>query len=220
MTTARWRTMALLGNCFHSEHSPWLCRLFLCSSFLCSLITFSSSKDSKSSTSSKFIRWSYFVIWFLAADLPFYLRGFDCLSVHLRLQVGPFVMLDWKIVKTRYFDAVVDLSVCPSVLRDGASLYTTLSQQDPEKSNITVGFFIVLYRIWALFTGTNKDKILSRALFEIFIKIDGLYPFFQCRFYWVFWKSFLTAYLNSWWNFHSFDRSHYIILSKNAISHF
>ena len=97
---------------------------------------------------------------------------------------------------------------------------TALSQQDPEKSNITVGFFIVLYRIWALFTGTNKDKILSRALFEIFIKIDGLYPFFQCRFYWVFWKSFLTAYLNSWWNFHSFDRSHYIILSKNAISHF
>ena len=97
---------------------------------------------------------------------------------------------------------------------------TTLSQQDPEKSNITVGFFIVLYRIWALFTGTNKDKILSRALFEIFIKIDGLYPFFQCRFYWVFWKSFLTAYLNSWWNFHSFDRSHYTILSKNAISHF
>ena len=104
------------------------------------------------------------------------------------------------------------------VLRD--SITTTLSQQDPEKSNITVGFFIVLYRIWALFTGTNKDKILSRALFEIFIKIDGLYPFFQCRFYWVFWKSFLTAYLNSWWNFHSFDRSHYIILSKNAISHF
>ena len=92
---------------------------------------------------------------------------------------------------------------------------TALSQQDPEKSNITVGFFIVLYRIWALFTGTNKDKILSRALFEIFIKIDGLYPFFQCRFYWVFWKSFLTAYLNSWWNFHSFDRSHYILLLRD-----
>ena len=100
------------------------------------------------------------------------------------------------------------------------SLATTLSQQDPEKSNITVGFFIVLYRIWALFAGTNKDKILSRALFEIFIKNWWFVPFFQCRFYWVFWKSFLTAYLNSWWNFHSFDRSHYTILSKNEIFHF
>ena len=98
--------------------------------------------------------------------------------------------------------------------------FTAISQQDPEKSNITVGFFIVLYRIWALFAGTNKDKILSRALFEIFIKNWWFVPFFQCRFYWVFWKSFLTAYLNSWWNFHSFDRSHCIILSRNAISHF
>ena len=97
---------------------------------------------------------------------------------------------------------------------------TTLSQQDPEKSNITVGFFIVLYRIWALFAGTNKDKILSRALFEIFIKNWWFVPFFQCRFYWVFWKSFLTAYLNSWWNFHSFDRSQHILLHRNKIFSF
>ena len=97
---------------------------------------------------------------------------------------------------------------------------TALSQQDQVKSNITVGFFIVLYRIWALFTGTNEDKILSRALLEIFIKIGGFKPSFFCRFNWVFQKYFLSANSYSWWNFHSFDRSQHILLYRNKIFSF
>ena len=86
----------------------------------------------------------------------------------------------------------------PQKKRHAQGLSTALSQQDQVKSNITVGFFIVLYRIWALFTGTNEDKILSRALLEIFIKIGGFKPSFSCRFNWVFQKYFLSANSYSW----------------------
>ena len=58
-------------------------------------------------------------------------------------------------------------------------------------------------------------KNISRSRFWKKSKINNLTSHFAHKIHWACKKYFLTAYLNSWCNFLSFDRSHYIFQRKN-----
>ena len=125
----------------------------------------------------------------------------------------------WMVLDRREGEMVPEKKITPKSCLV-PELWPVLSfTVDPENRQddfyITVTFSLVLYSPHMQESRSNGWKIYLGALFEKKSKIENFMSHFACKIHWAGEKYSLTAYLNSWCDFLSFDMSHYIFSWKN-----